>query len=381
MHSLAMEGDFIETDDGLIFDVKGFLHPNDRKIAYLRYIPASFFNPDYKNAKKKEIKEIKSGIEEKFQISVADVRFGKEMYIKLYDIPSRFIILSHFKPEYIYNSNLYDFPLQSVPIQDIKAIHAPEFFLKKKLELKEDTTLLNLVNFIRNGSKVPISHIGLTGSSLVGLEGKTSDYDIIVYGEKESINTHSFLDEKFSHSKRFTSEGSEIHAYDELSLKKHYKTRASGFNISYMDFFNTERKKTHQFLIDDKEVFIRFIKFYRPKAILPQFDDYSFINLGRVALTGIIIDDSKSFFTPGRYALKITDITSDKGQFTENPIEIFTLRGRFLEQARNGDTVSIQGKLEQINELSTHNSSQRIVIGTNPDDLMIQMNRSSEKFN
>ena len=103
MHSVAFEGDFLETNDGLIFDVKGLLHPPERKIAYLRYIPASFFNSDYKNTKLEEIRKIKRQIEKKFGIIVADVRFGREAFIKLYDIPSRFTILSHFKPEYIYN--------------------------------------------------------------------------------------------------------------------------------------------------------------------------------------------------------------------------------------------------------------------------------------
>ena len=34
----AIEGDFVETIDSLIFDVKGFLHPPDRTIVYLRYV-------------------------------------------------------------------------------------------------------------------------------------------------------------------------------------------------------------------------------------------------------------------------------------------------------------------------------------------------------
>ncbi|MFW9845496.1 MAG: hypothetical protein ACFFD6_02010, partial [Candidatus Thorarchaeota archaeon] len=33
-----IEGHFIITDDDLIFEVKGVIHPSDRVIAYLRYI-------------------------------------------------------------------------------------------------------------------------------------------------------------------------------------------------------------------------------------------------------------------------------------------------------------------------------------------------------
>jgi predicted nucleotidyltransferase len=62
-------------------------------------------------------------------------------------------------------------------------------------------------------------------------------------------------------------------------------------------------------------------------------------------------------------------------------MEIFTLRGRFLEQAHTGDTVVVNGKLEQIYDQTTNEFSQRIVIGTDRRDKMIQINKSKEKFN
>ena len=34
-----IEGDFIEDINGVIFDVKGFEHPNTKVIAFPRYIP------------------------------------------------------------------------------------------------------------------------------------------------------------------------------------------------------------------------------------------------------------------------------------------------------------------------------------------------------
>ena len=36
----GIEGDYLETkNDNLIFDVKGLLHPKDRKICYIRFYP------------------------------------------------------------------------------------------------------------------------------------------------------------------------------------------------------------------------------------------------------------------------------------------------------------------------------------------------------
>ena len=39
-----LEGWFLTTKEGLIFDTKGIIHPPDRVIAYLRYIPAEFLD-------------------------------------------------------------------------------------------------------------------------------------------------------------------------------------------------------------------------------------------------------------------------------------------------------------------------------------------------
>jgi len=50
MRFKAREGDFIETFEGLIFDVKGLIHPPNRIIAFLRYFP------DEKGERKKNSK-------------------------------------------------------------------------------------------------------------------------------------------------------------------------------------------------------------------------------------------------------------------------------------------------------------------------------------
>ncbi len=381
MQCFAFEGDFIETRDGLIFDVKGNLHPKDRKIAYLRYVPARFFNSDFQNAQKKKKRTIKNYIEKKYEVSVSDIRFGHEVYVKLYDIPSRFKILSLFKPEYIFTSNLYDFPLQSVPNQDILTIYAPEEHLLTTLQSTKENTLRNLVDFLQTGGNIPLNHIGLSGSSMVGLDETNSDYDIVIYGEKECLRVHTFLEGLFSQTQNLTSKNSRIHTYKGRTLRKHYKTRAKGFSIKFKDFTFIERKKSHQFVIDGKDVFIRYSKFHRTNAVLPQFEDFSFKNLGRVSLNGIIVEDTQSIFTPGKYGIKIIEIVKGDEKISGEFIEIFTLRGRFLEQGKKGDVVQIEGKLELKENLETNEKSQQIVIGTDSNDLMIQIKKSNAKFN
>lgn len=368
----ALEGDFLETHEGLIFDVKGLFHPQDRIIAYLRYIPISFLDPGCDHIPQLRLKQLKKLLDQKFAIQFEDIRQAEEVYVKLYDINSRFKILSQLKPDYIYQPIFYDFPLQAVPIKDVKTIHAPEMFLQKILTTTLDQSLKNLIDFILKGGNIPLSHIGLSGSYMVGLSTKKSDYDLIVYGENESNRVHSFLRGKFSLSDKFTTDSSVIQSYRGRSLRKLVKLRWQGFSSSYRMQKKMEIQKIHQFLIDGKDVFIRFIEIHRTDEKFLNFDDLAFKTLGRICLQGVVIDDSRSFFTPGQYSLKITDLYSQNSSITEPTIDVFTMRGRFLEQARKGDLVRVQGKLEQVSNRRSKTTSLRIVLGTDSQDSMIQ---------
>ena len=39
MRIKAREGDLVETTDNILFDVKGLVHPSNRVVAFLRYVP------------------------------------------------------------------------------------------------------------------------------------------------------------------------------------------------------------------------------------------------------------------------------------------------------------------------------------------------------
>jgi predicted nucleotidyltransferase len=67
------EGDFVETKDGLIFDVKGLVHPPGRVVAYVRYVPDAAGDR---------------------------VRLGRR-YRKLYSLPDRESYLAENHPSYV----------------------------------------------------------------------------------------------------------------------------------------------------------------------------------------------------------------------------------------------------------------------------------------
>ena len=90
-----LEGYFIITHDNHIFEVKGFLHPKDRVIAYLRYIPDKQGN----------------------RISKEGITFRK-----IYSLGKREKYLKKNYPQYLWFDQIQGRMLQSVPLKDIAII-------------------------------------------------------------------------------------------------------------------------------------------------------------------------------------------------------------------------------------------------------------------
>ncbi|MHA1757361.1 MAG: hypothetical protein ACTSVV_11365, partial [Promethearchaeota archaeon] len=83
----GIEGDYIELENNqLIFDVKGVLHPKDKKICFLR------FYPDPKGDR------IRNNVK----------------YKKIYDLKERFDFLKKNYPQYIFFSEQLDIEIQGV---------------------------------------------------------------------------------------------------------------------------------------------------------------------------------------------------------------------------------------------------------------------------
>ena len=89
----GIEGDYLETKENhLFFDIKGFYHPDDRKISFLR------FYPDPNGDREKEDKK----------------------YKKIYNLDERYTYLKENYPKYLFHSNQLDIELQGVKNEDIK---------------------------------------------------------------------------------------------------------------------------------------------------------------------------------------------------------------------------------------------------------------------
>jgi len=94
---MAREGDLIETEANLIFDVKGPVHPPDRVVAFIRYFP---------DGQGKRTR-------------------GGRSFGKVYSLPKRYALLKERFPEYLVYDSVLTKPYAKSQLIVLKNITVP----------------------------------------------------------------------------------------------------------------------------------------------------------------------------------------------------------------------------------------------------------------
>jgi hypothetical protein len=331
----AREGDFIETSEGLIFDVKGLFHPPDRVVAYVRYIE----NP------------------------LGNRRRGEKTYSKVYSLEERENLLRSRYPQYLYHDPVFGEQLEEVQNNLIRTHYQPAekvSELSKKPNLDQvEAESIEFIHLLHESSRVNYGKIGLSGSILVDLHTQESDIDIVVYGKENCEDVYETLRQLIREEKRVTS-------YGFKDLEKLYKFRSKDTWMSIEDFLEMERRKFSQGKFMGRDFFVRFIPDW--DEVDERYGDRLYRNSGYAKIEAKVTDDSDSIFTPCKYliseakVLDGTDISFLK--------EIVSFRGRFCGQAKKGETAIAQGKVEKVIE-KDGTEYFRLIIGAKPSDFMI----------
>jgi len=331
------EGDLIETLEGLIFDVKGLVHPQDRVVAFIRY----------------------------FREARGDrVRNGLS-YGKVYSLSNRYALLKQNYPQYLVLDPVFDERMCEVPINCLKEIYDPIAKLQQ-LEKGEsmdalESKALNLGLLLGEKAGIRRNSIGISGSILVGLHRANSDLDLIVYGSANCRKVNITL------RKMLNDPDSALRPYDSSDLKRLFDFRSKDTAMCFEDFVRTESRKAFQGKFMDTDYFIRFVKDWY--EIDEKYGDFQYKNLGCAKIKATVSDDSESILTPCSYSIENTTVT--EGLKNVPITKICSFRGRFCEQARKGEAVMARGKVEKVMDTRTDRSHFRLLIGSHPTDNMI----------
>jgi predicted nucleotidyltransferase len=334
---LAREGELIKTENHVIFDVKGLVHPPNRLIAFPRYIP-----------------------------SPQGTRRGQEdLYGKIYSFSERFQFLEQNMPDLIVHDPVFDETLCEVPVSTVVERYDPV----EKLRLLRTSKMLgplerkvvHLAEELKEASGIPWSAIGISGSVLVGLYTVKSDVDPVVYGAENGRRAYAALENLLK------DDAAGFKPYTRGELQALFDFRSKDTIMGFEDFTRVERRKAFQGMYEGTDYFIRFVKDW--SQLTEQYGDVCYKNAGYAKITATIADDSEALFTPCTY--KIENVTVEEAAKLEPIREIVSFRGRFCEQAQKGEAVIAQGKVEHVTDKRKDQEYYRIILGNKPSDYMV----------
>jgi predicted nucleotidyltransferase len=332
------EGDFIETSEGLIFDVKGIVHPPDRAIAYLRYYP----NP--------RGSRVKCGV----------------AYAKVYDLAERLNILQRQYPQYLFFDTFASRQLQGVPMNRIQRAYQPieqlQSLRTKKQHDALEGTVISFTDCLQRAAQIKASDLGISGSVQIGLHGPESDIDLIVYGRQASREVQLAL------QRLQLSEDADIKGYQLDTYQSVYDLRWAGSEIPLPTMLELDGPKAMHGLVGHHHYFVRAVLDWN--EVKEKYGDRKYQRIGIARAHCRITDHRDSLFTPCRY--EVDDVEWQEGVHSADLREIVSFRGRFTEHARQDDLVVVQGMVELVQEGKEQWS--RFVLGEQPTDILIPRN-------
>ncbi|MBN2318943.1 MAG: nucleotidyltransferase domain-containing protein [Acidobacteria bacterium] len=334
----VVESYYLETMEGLFFAVKGLEHPPDRWIAVLRYVPDPVMGDREKN-----------GITCR----------------RLYRFAEQEHWIEETCPRYREYDPVFGVMLQGVPRNRVRRIYSPRRQFQRLMQRSDKSALeedvVSFLSVLQKKAEVPVSSLGITGSVLIGMHTENSDMDVAVFGERSCKRVHRAL-------RGLLKDGGEenLIRLDAEGMEELYAQRVVDTKMGFREFADLENHKANQGRFRGRTWFVRFIK--EPGETKERYGSCRYKALGRTRVHASVADDAEAIFTPCRYLL--SGVKNVEGQRVPEPGEIVSFRGRFCEQARNGDRVMASGTLEQVRD-SRGNVRHRLLLGNLSEDTMI----------
>lgn len=348
--------DFIYTTDGLFFASTNYIHPEDRIISFLRYIP------DKDGDREKEgIKYSKVGSEEAYS-------FLRENY-----------------PDYLYFCDVTNVEMMGVPIEKVAKIIKPEERLSelretfkpiikekhdnnKKLTYEEELMekLIDLSDFFHYIAGVPYEDLGISGSILPNLQkAGTSDLDFVVYGLENHRNSINAYKSNKGKPVKIPELNKEI-TLDPIGndfWEFVYNKRIKDDSLSIEEFCWYEERKSNRGIIRDTLFDILSTRNY--DEINGTWGDTIYEPIGKAKINCRIKSALGAFDNPATYDIENVELL-------EGPnVEITSLASfthTYAGEVTDGEEVVAKGKVEKVT-VNNEEPKYRIVVGTTRESL------------
>jgi hypothetical protein len=347
----ARTRDFIYTTDDLFFATTNYIHPEDRILAFLRYIP----DPEgerIKNGKKYR----KVGSKEAYS-------FLKENY-----------------PYYLYDCENTNVQMMGVPLNKVKEILRPDKRLEEIRKNYMDNKMANpefdenpilrkvikVADTFHQGANIPYESMGISGSILPELyDSQNSDIDFVVYG----MANHRRAMDLFGKIKD-TPENDSFKSIGDDYWRKVYDKRITDSTLSFEEFCWYEKRKNNRGVVDGTLFDILATREW--DEISGTWGDTIYEPVGQMTVECTVSSSLASFDNPAVYKVKDVKIIESRFDSSDNVpkieiSEIASFTHTYSGQALEEERIVAQGKLEKV--IINSNESYRIVVGTTRESL------------
>ena len=320
----------VETRDGLIFCVVGYLHPPDRYTAYLKYAPSG------------------DGGWSRGETSYRRVI----PYYHVSQVEDTYDLLRERYPQYLHRCPVRNITVSSVPRASVKEYYRPRKRLQEILEDPRDELewkLSDLSTILSSLSGLDSKDLGVTGSLLTRSHNpEFSDIDITVYGLEASKR----LKETILESRR---EESAIQPFNASKKKAWSSSRAGRFPLTAGELMEFAERRWNYGVFSETYFSIHPIR--TDEEITEKYGDNIYEQRGEVKGVGGISDASESIYLPAIYGLEDVEL---EGSGPSDIERIISFEGLFCDMFGEGERVAFKGILESVTGKENHH---RVVIG------------------
>jgi len=357
--------DFIYTTDDLFFASTNYIHPKDRFISFLRYVPDE------------------NGDREKY-----GKKYSKVTSEEAYD----YLRKNH--PDYLYFCEISQVEMMGVPFGKIKNIIKPEERLAeiKETEKKYSSNnplikkLLKVADFFHYKAGIDYNNLGISGSILPNLEKTTvSDIDFVVYGLKnhrKAMKTfENFKNKEIEiHKEEGEVKKIRLNSIQDSYWERIYNKRMQDFSLSKKEFCWYEDRKNNRGIIEGTLFDILATRNW--DEISGDWGDTRYEPIGIAKIEATVEDAIASFDNPATYKVKDLDvlefdklekesINQENNQIFNQINEIVSFTHTYAGQAIEEERIIAKGKVERVLKdiQGKTEKSYRLVVGTTRESI------------
>ncbi len=330
--------DFLRTREGLFFCVVSSVHPSDRVISYIKYVPAE----------------------------VGKWGKGKRRFKRVlgsYTIPSlleSFGLLRKDYPHYLFYSKFLNTEMSAVPLEYIEEHYKPEEKLARLLQTPRldplQQKLKGFITFLSKISGVPENFFGVTGSILLDIHRpEFSDIDVTVYGSKNSLALKKALTEAY------ILPSSPAQPLKDEALEDWCNNKAQSYPLTFDEALQIYKRKWNIGMIRDVFFSIHPVKL--EQEVKETYGDKTYRPLGPAAIEAVVYENADSLFLPCIYRVKDVNIL-------EGPVEaaevkaVVSYESLYDSLAQIGERITCKGKLEKVISKKTKRENYQLLVGS-----------------